>query len=144
MFDKNLILVRGVSGAGKTTIARMLNTSARSIAFSTDDMFMERTVHPNHTGFSEKYVFDPSKLPEYHAKTVVKVCNAMKMDNVDLIIVHNTFTQEWEMSNYIAQAEEYGWTVHTIVVENRHDSKSIHDVPDHSINAQKERFEVVL
>ena len=153
MLNKNLILVRGVSGAGKTTIARMLNTSARSVSFSTDDMFIvpgcavcsdDDGIEHECTGYQSRYVFEPSRLPEYHAATVDKVHRAIKMDNVDLIVVHNTFTQKWEMHKYFVLAKEYGWTLHTIVVENRHCSESIHDVPDHSINAQKERFEVVL
>ena len=52
--------------------------------------------------------------------------------------------QEWEMEPYIDLAQGHDWRVHTIVVENRHGSESIHGVPDHSINAQKDRFEVVL
>ena len=48
------------------------------------------------------------------------------------------------MEPYIDLAQGHDWRVHTIVVENRHGSESIHGVPDHSINAQKDRFEVVL
>ena len=153
MTNKNLILVRGVSGAGKTTIAGILNTSARSRSFSTDDMFIvpgcevcsdDDGIEHECIGYQSRYVFEPSRLPEYHAATVDKVHSAIKMDDVDLIVVHNTFTQKWEMDKYIKLADEYGWTLHTIVVENRHDSKSIHNVPEYSIEKQKERFEVVL
>ena len=153
MLNKKLILVRGVSGAGKSTIAGILDTSLRSRSFSTDDMFIvpgcevcsdDDGIEHECTGYQSRYVFEPSRLPEYHAATVDKVHGAMKMDNVDLIVVHNTFTEKWEMDNYFIIAEEYGWTVHTIVVENRHGSKSMHGVPEYSIEKQKERFEVVL
>ena len=140
----DIILVRGVSGAGKSTIADMLNVYLNS-CFSTDDMFM----------VGSKYKFDPSKLGEYHAAIVQKVKDVMvdldyeHTSGEDLltprtIIVHNTFTEEWEMQPYFDLAKEFEWRVHTIIVENRHGSKSIHDVPDAALKAQKERFEVIL
>ena len=140
----DLILVRGVSGAGKSTIADMLNVYLNS-CFSTDDMFM----------VDGEYKFDPSKLGEYHDATVQKVKDVMVDRQFEIgsgkdlltpttIVVHNTFTQEWEMKPYFELAETFGWRVHTIIVENRHGSKSIHDVPDAALKAQKERFEVIL
>jgi|TARA_Y100000296_G_C5126690_1_gene233264 adenylate kinase family enzyme len=153
----DLILVRGVSGAGKSTIAKLMclgelreiEPVMGRLSFSTDNMFM----------VDGDYKFDPSKLGEYHAATVQKVKNAMlvrqdmmkdrdpsdwDMDTPKAIVVHNTFTEEWEMKPYFELAEEFNWHVHTIIVENRHGSKSIHDVPDDVVKAQKERFEVIL
>jgi len=135
----DLILVRGVSGAGKSTIADMMDwLGHRTVSFSTDDMFM----------VNGDYKFDPSKLGEYHAATVQKVRDVMiaryEIKIPETIIVHNTFTEEWEMKPYFELAEEFNWRVHTIIVENRHGSKSIHDVPDDVVKAQKERFEVIL
>ena len=135
----DLILVRGVSGAGKSTIADMMDwLGHRTVSFSTDDMFM----------VNGDYKFDPSKLGEYHAATVQKVRDVMiaryEIKIPETIIVHNTFTEEGEMKPYFELAEEFNWRVHTIIVENRHGSKSIHDVPDDVIKAQKERFEVIL
>ena len=146
MYDKNLILVRGVSGAGKSTVGELFDDEDTTVVLSTDDLFM----------VDGEYVFDPSKLPEYHAITVNKVKELMieydwkskdrdfSWFEVNKIIVCNTFTQEWEMEPYIDLAQGHDWRVHTIVVENRHGSESTHGVPAHSINAQKDRFEVVL
>tara|TARA_R100000789_G_C2948960_1_gene134423 strand:- start:194 stop:640 length:447 start_codon:yes stop_codon:yes gene_type:complete len=147
----DLVLVRGISGAGKSTIADMLNVCAAS--FSTDDMFYK--IPDGVTMPIPTYQFDPSKLSEYHAATVQKVKDVMvdldyeHTSGEDLltprtIIVHNTFTEEWEMQPYFDLAKEFEWRVHTIIVENRHGSKSIHDVPDDVVKAQKERFEVIL
>ena len=135
----DLILVRGVSGAGKSTIADMMDwLGHRTVSFSTDDMFM----------VDGNYEFDPSLLGENHAATVQKVRDVMiaryEVKIPETIIVHNTFTEEWEMKPYFELAEEFNWHVHTIIVENRHGSKSIHDVPDDVVKAQKERFEVIL
>ena len=138
----DLILVRGVPGSGKTTIADMLSSYGRSVLFCTDDLFM----------VDGEYKFDPSKLSEYHAVTVDKVRDSMideKYDDecfhsYDTIIVHNTFTQKWEMDPYLELAKKYDWKVHTIIVENRHESKSVHGVPEEAINRMKERFEIIL
>ena len=36
------------------------------------------------------------------------------------IVVHNTFTKEWEMKAYFDLAEKYGYNLYTIIIENRH------------------------
>ena len=48
------------------------------------------------------------------------------------------------MKPYKELADNYGYNFYTIIVENRHGSNSIHDVPDHIISKQRDRFEVVL
>lgn len=60
------------------------------------------------------------------------------------IAVSNTFTQEWEMEDYFKLAEQYGYKVVSLIVENRHGSKSVHDVPEETICKMKERFNVKL
>ena len=62
----------------------------------------------------------------------------------DLIVVSNTFTMEWEMMPYIALAKQYGYMVHTIIVENRHGSENTHDCPKPTIDKMKQRFEISL
>ena len=135
MADRNLILLRGVSGAGKSTVAELF-TDAHII--STDDFFM----------VDGKYQFDANSLVENHMKCTALADKAMNIaednDVNHTLIVHNTFTKQWEMTPYMILAEKYHYTVHTIIVENRHGSNSIHDVPADSIKAQRERFEVIL
>jgi len=135
MADRNLILLRGVSGAGKSTVAELF-TDAHII--STDDFFM----------VDGKYQFDANSLVENHMKCTAQADKAMNIaednDVNHTLIVHNTFTKQWEMTPYMILAEKYHYTVHTIIVENRHGSNSIHDVPADSIKAQRDRFEVIL
>ena len=159
----NLILVRGVSGAGKSTIAHLFsdkrNLHGVTIRISTDDFFMEECNSDDHnyvahhcdqckdTGYY--YNFRPEKLAAKHQECINSVEEAMKVTKktkyfCKQIVVHNTFTQEWEMRAYYDLAEKYKWRVHTIIVENRHRSKSTHDVPDETIKAQRERFQVIL
>ena len=144
--DCNLILVRGVSGAGKSTIGEMFDDGATTRILSTDDLFY----------VDGEYKFDPSKLAEYHQAIIDKVESLMVeydwkiMDHdyswfpIDRIVVCNTFTQMWEMEPYFNLAKKHDWCIHTIVVENMHGSDSIHDVPADVIKSQRERFEVTL
>ena len=127
----NLILVRGVSGSGKSTIAPMFENA---VLVSTDDFFLDE--------YGE-YVFDANSLVINHQFCQLAV-RMMMQDDEELIVVHNTFTADWEMDAYFDLAREHGYAVHTIIVENRHGSKNVHDVPQDVVKAQKERFSVTL
>ena len=127
----NLILVRGVSGSGKSTIAPMFENA---VLVSTDDFFLDEY---------GDYVFDANSLVINHQFCQLAVSMMMK-DEEELIVVHNTFTADWEMDAYFDLAREHGYAVHTIIVENRHGSKNVHDVPQDVVKAQKERFSVTL
>ncbi len=134
--NKNLILIRGVSGSGKSTFAEEFLYPI-SLLISTDDFFM----------VNGEYQFNPELLPENHSKCLKSVESEMKHPQQDIcpnIAVHNTFTKAWEIEPYKELADKYGYNFYTIIVENRHKSSSIHNVPDHVISKQKDRFEVIL
>jgi hypothetical protein len=69
--------------------------------------------------------------------------DAMKEDH-PIVVVSNTFTQEWEMEAYYLLAEELGYRVVSMIVENRHNGKNIHGVPEDKLEIMKNRFEVKL
>jgi len=60
------------------------------------------------------------------------------------IAIANTFTKLWEMLPYFELAEKWGYRVHTLVTENRHESTNIHGVPDDILLQMRNRFEVQL
>ena len=60
------------------------------------------------------------------------------------IAVSNTFTQEWEMDEYYKLAKKYGYTVFTVIVENRHGGVNTHGVPEDKLEIMKNRFEIKL
>lgn len=64
--------------------------------------------------------------------------------DVPRIVVSNTFTQEWEMKPYFDLAKEHGYTVFSLIVENRHGGKNVHDCPEETITKMRERFEITL
>ena len=136
MNDLNLILLRGVSGSGKTTVAELFTDA---VLISTDDYFIVNGI----------YKFEGKDLVLNHIKCKKAVEDVMMKaytvkDMKNTIVVHNTFTKDWEMDAYYTLAEIYGYRVHTLIVENRHGSGSTHEVPQSSIDAQRDRFEVVI
>jgi hypothetical protein len=60
------------------------------------------------------------------------------------VAVSNTFTQEWEMETYYKLAEQYGYTVYSLIVENRHGGVNEHGVPEETIEKMRNRFEIKL
>jgi predicted kinase len=100
---KVLIIMRGVSGSGKSTMARKIAEDRGGIIFSTDDFF-ER---------EGRYEFDPKMLPSYHAKNQARAEAAMS-DGVSPIIIDNTNTQAWEMKPYVEAAVKHGYEVEIV------------------------------
>lgn len=65
-------------------------------------------------------------------------------ENFNKIFVANTFTQEWEMTAYNELAKKFGYTVFSIIVENRHNGQNTHNVPPETITKMKDRFQIQL
>ena len=126
---KVLYLLRGVPGSGKTFAAETLGCPV----FSADDFFM----------VDGEYQFNPDNLPQAHNACFSSVDRAMYAGE-SRIAVANTFTREWEMKNYFYIASVYGYTVISLIVENRHDGKNSHGVPEDKVQEMRERFEVKL
>ena len=57
------------------------------------------------------------------------------------IVVSNTFTQKWEMDSYYEMANQFGYRLHSIIVENRHGGVNLHGVPEDRLEIMKKRFE---
>ena len=131
---KTLYIVRGLPGSGKSTFAKSIG----GIHIEADQFFME----------NGKYNFDITKIKLAHKYCQNQTEAWMKTDGVQVdntkIVVSNTFTQEWEMEPYFKMAEDFGYRVFTIIVENRHGGKNIHDVPEDKLEQMKNRFEVKL
>jgi hypothetical protein len=89
------------------------------------------------------YKFEPSKIKDAHNWCQEEVDFLMKYEHSP-VVVSNTFTQEWEMESYYKLAEQYGYRVHSIVVENRHGGVNEHGVPEENLEQMKTRFEIRL
>jgi len=136
-FTGELILLRGLPGSGKTTlgktILRCLSSDDPDV-ISADDFFVDE---------KGDYNFDVTKLKEAHADCQRRCAHRMK-NEFSRIVVANTFTQKWEMDIYFEMAERYNYMTHTIIVENRHGGKNVHDVPEDKLEQMKNRFEISL
>jgi len=134
---KNLYIVRGLPGSGKSTFARSIAKPYQ--IFEADQYFMKRG----------KYNFDPTKLKDAHDDCKQRVVRRMRENLFNSIffnniVVSNTFTQDWEMKYYRSIGKRYGYKVHTIIVENRHYGTNVHGVPQNKLQVMEDRFEIKL
>ena len=132
-----LILLRGLPGSGKTTLAKIilqLRSTDEPEILSADDFFEDK---------EGDYNFDPTKLKEAHNYCQFRCSERMRQQKAR-IVVANTFTQEWEMDEYFKMAERYNYRVHTVVVENRHGNENVHGVPEDKLQQMKNRFQIKL
>ena len=126
---KQLILFRGLPGSGKSSLSESICDDVYSA-----DMFFER---------NGEYHFDATELRTAHEWCRSHVESALHAE-VPTIGVANTFTQQWEMDPYFKLAEQYGYRISTIIVENRHGSTNVHSVPDEALDRMEQRFELKL
>lgn len=128
--NKELILLRGIPGSGKSTVASLIT----DMVLSADDFFTDE---------NGVYNFDASKLQAAHNWCKTRTETQMKA-SMKKIVVANTFTQKWEMDDYFNLAAKYGYRVHSLIAENRHGSVNVHNVPDTALDKMRKRFEVKL
>lgn len=130
---KHIYLIRGVVGAGKSTLAKTLSAALGCDYFEADMFFM----------VDGEYRFNVALLSHAHHWCWSKVEQQMSQ-GVENIIVSNTFTTEKELKPYLALAEEFGYNVTSMVVENRHGNESVHDVPAETMQKMRDRFSIKL
>lgn len=135
---KKLYIVRGLPGSGKSTFAEAL-VGSDFLVCEADKYFI----------VDGEYKFDATKLRQAHEWCKNRVETYMEDSLVNdqfyrEIAVSNTFTQEWEMEAYYKLAEQYGYMVFSIIVENRHGGVNQHGVPADKLEQMKNRFEIKL
>lgn len=136
-YKGDLILLRGIPGSGKSTLGEIILQSTQQQkpdVLSADNFFIDD---------KGNYNFDPTKLKEAHNMCQQKCAERMRLE-FSKIVVANTFTQDWEMDPYFEMATRYGYRVHSVIVENRHGNKNIHNVPDEKLEQMKNRFQISL
>ena len=104
-YDKTVIIMRAVSGSGKTTISRCIIKAVEyeglKIAIhSTDNFFM----------VGSKYVFEIDKLADYHNNNLENFTADLKKD-VDVVICDNMNLLPWQSEHYTNMARKYGYKI---------------------------------
>lgn len=120
-----LYIIRGVPGAGKSTLAENLTL----FNYAADDYF-------GATGRQ----WDKELLKAAHDWCKRQVELAMTHE-VEEIAVNNTFTRKWEYEPYIEMAQKHGYEVVEIIVKSNF--KSVHNVPQEKVEEMRRRFEYV-
>lgn len=134
---KIMVLMRGLPGSGKTTLAKIIKGRS-GVILSTDDFFC------NEEGV---YRYDPHRLPEAHGwnkhRALVKV-----QEGRTPVIIDNTNVQAWEMKPYIIMALHHGYEVDILEPETGWKfspkelaKRNIHGVPKYKISEMKEHYD---
>lgn len=132
----NVVLIRGLPGSGKTTLAKSKcqNPTWRMVA--ADDFFTSErgayTFNPRHIGLAHDYA--RARMSRYllHGYNVA---------------VHNTFSMKWEMDSYAECARMFGASVDIIDLFDSGLSdvelfaRNSHDVPIRVISRMRDRWE---
>jgi hypothetical protein len=145
--NKKVVIVRGISGSGKSHYASSL---AATGVVSADNFFV---------GEDGVYRFDPSKLPLAHAECMLQFIELMREPPTHrlvqftelmreprthrLVVVDNTNTTVAEIAPYMAVAAAYGWhaEIHHVHCDVRvAAARNRHGVPLAGCEAQARRI----
>jgi predicted kinase len=128
---KQVIVLQGLPGSGKSTFARQLN----GLIASADHTFETPT----------GYQFDPSRIGEAHNNCFRAVIEALQRGE-PLVIVDNTNTSVAEMAPYMLAAGAYGYEAKVLRVLCSVETaleRNVHGVPEPAIRAMAEALETV-
>ena len=128
---KELIIVRGIPGCGKSTFAELLVD--KKYICTADDYFMK----------DGKYIWNRLQIGNAHIVCQNK-CKELMQIKTPRIVIANTSTTKKELKAYYDLAIAYGYKVFSIIVENRHNGVNEHNVPEESLIAMRQRFEISL
>jgi len=128
-----LILLRGIPGSGKSTIAKQLmNTHDQNMYhFEADQFFV---------GWDNVYRYDPNRIAEAHqwCQDATKRILMQKSS----VVVSNTFTTEKELRPYFNIARDINPEgVAVVVLTACGPFKNVHGVPEDVLTKMRVRFD---
>lgn len=120
-----LILIRGLPGSGKSTMARAMTTHEHYEA----DMFF--------IGSDGVYRYDPKKIKNAHEWCQRETFKALA--NGKNVVVSNTFTRRFEIEPYFEMAVAFG--IQPKILEATGNWPNVHGVPVEIIEKMRQRWE---
>lgn len=130
-----LILLRGLPGAGKTELAKVLSEDGRYKIISVDDYFTNPLTQDYNFVFSENHIA---------YKQAIRNTELAIQAGDSKIFVHHTFTLEWELESYFELAKKFNYKIFVVTVENYHNGKNSHNVSEEQIKKMAEKYKVKL
>lgn len=124
---KNLTIIRGVPGSGKTTHGvGLVNQGMADVIFEANDYFY----------VDGEYVFNHSNLAIAHQQCMDSTTYALHRDMN--VIVANTFVSWKELLPYFELAMVMDCNID--IVDMRYDFPNIHRVPDIAVDRMRRKF----
>lgn len=122
--DKKIVILRGIPGCGKSTIAKWAGSIAGAISFSADHYFMK----------SGEYKFDPLGLNAAHADCQRKFKSWALMAAGGAAVVDNTNLSLRELNTYINIAKTHNIKYEIWSIAPQADlARTLHGVPEDSM-----------
>lgn len=136
---KQLWIIRGVSGSGKSSLAELVAYAAVASGVSDEQIEWNEADH-----FFEQadgsYKFDANLLDAAHMRCINNTKSAMQAGK-RVVIVSNTFTTNKEVEPYRALAETFGYQVQEVICKGQFND--VHNVPPYVKERQRARFQYV-
>jgi predicted ABC-type ATPase len=121
-----LYIIRGLPGAGKSTLAREIKERTGADHWEADQYFVNDGV----------YQFDGSKIGEAHVQCETNFVESLR-SNRD-VVVSNTFTRFHEFIGYIVSAQEAKYDI--MIIECLENYGSLHNVPEIALERMRSRW----
>jgi len=127
---KTLLILRGLPGAGKSTLAKHLllhSVNAKELSL---DLFIEQ------------FGYHETMMKEWSNELKEK-CEFYMQNEVELIIYHGVNAQGWSYTPFLDMAKEHDYTAFVLIVENFHGGIN-ESVPVLKWNKMQEKFKIHL